>query len=156
MGRKTKKRPPGDDTPIFPKMSPEEIYRDPVAAGKRIDDFDKARHAKIFPDGVTPLPGEGIPDPGVQDVGDGSILPEISPPAQEWAIDIKVYEPMFRNNIPFLLPIKYFMNSPEGWMLKTGYHTIILSSNQEGYDEFMDWCYAQSYLKVIGSSKITA
>lgn len=172
MGRKAKKGTPGNDTPVQPEVLAEKVHGDTISTlppGAGIDIYDRAREARLHPEQNTQLEAVEVSEGGIPAVGgsessDG--LQELRDlPAdgdttglgniEEWAIDIKVYEPMFREKIPYLLQEELFKMTPEGKMLRDGYHTIYLRADEANYEEVMDWMLAQHELKVVGVTKIS-
>jgi hypothetical protein len=72
-------------------------------------------------------------------------------PLNEYLLDVKVYEPAHRQEIPFDLPHSSYDN--EGH-LKLGYRSWDVYMTESKYDEFVEWALDTPILKLLGTTDL--
>lgn len=99
---------------------------------------------------------------------------------KEWFIELRIYERVYQSEIPFPFPFEWFKDEYTGVMAKissvntvineglpvldpgspklslaAGYKSFTLTSTEEVFEKFMDWCVSFGPIKVIGTTKIS-
>jgi hypothetical protein len=151
-------------TPERPPQSPNlqliDFIRDKEGSDKKIADYEKALQEwnERRSEHVEANPGS-LPEVGLDTL-------------KEWAVDLRIYQRLYRSEIPFSLPEVWFRDEDVGSyarlsqthqvindglpLLDLGYKTLMVMATEEGFDKFTEWCRTHGGIKIIGIIQVTS